>query len=93
MRLTWLPTKFTEEPTIPDNVACYACQLGDHARAKELLALAYERGNAEEIKLMGLDDPDLASLWKSLPNHTSDRSPLEGHVSNAQRLARSSCWC
>jgi predicted Zn-dependent protease len=57
--------RFEEECTIPYNLACYACQLGDHAHAKELLALAYERGDANEIKLMALDDPDLAPLWRS----------------------------
>jgi tetratricopeptide (TPR) repeat protein len=55
--------KFKNEWVIPYNLACYKCQLGDHARAKELLALAYERGDAEEIKLMALDDADLAPLW------------------------------
>jgi hypothetical protein len=32
--------KFTDESVIPYNLACYACQLGEHARAKELLAVA-----------------------------------------------------
>jgi predicted Zn-dependent protease len=55
--------RFKDECIIAYNLACYACQLGDLARAKELLALACDRGDAKEIKLMALDDVDLAPLW------------------------------
>lgn len=58
--------KFKREPLIAYNLACYACQLGNQDRAKELLALAYERGDPKEIKLMALNDPDLGPLWHSL---------------------------
>ena len=61
--------RFTEEWVVPYNLACYGCQLGDHARAGELLALAYERGDAMKIKLMALDDPDLAPLWQPSSKH------------------------
>ncbi len=57
--------KFPDEAIIPYNLGCYACQLGEIKKAKALLSLAFERGDENEIKLIALDDPDLAPLWKT----------------------------
>lgn len=54
--------KFPRHETIAYNLACYACQLGDHEAARRWLANALDAGNAEEIKLRALDDPDLAPM-------------------------------
>jgi hypothetical protein len=51
--------KFPAAWNYPYNLACYACQLGDHKHGGDLLALAFERGDAKPIKLRALDDPDL----------------------------------
>jgi hypothetical protein len=48
---------------IPYNLACYAAQLGDLVAAGDWLAQAFKLGNAKEIKLQALEDPDLAPLW------------------------------
>ncbi len=58
-----IATRFPNEPTIPYNLACYTCQLGRRAEAKEWLAQACRLGDAKEIKLQAMDDPDLAPLW------------------------------
>lgn len=54
--------KFPEVPTIPYNLACCACKLGRMKDASGWLAKAIEVGGRAEIKLMALDDPDLAPL-------------------------------
>ena len=55
--------RFPNEPTIPYNLACYACQLGRLAEARALLKQACAIGNASEWKSQALEDPDLAPLW------------------------------
>lgn len=55
--------QFPKVWTIRYNLACYAAQLGDLTGARGWLALAFKLGNAKEIKLMALDDPDLVPLW------------------------------
>src|SRR5262245_13928258 len=57
-------TKFPRESTIPYNLACYAAQLGRLVEARDWLAQAFQVGNAKELKLQALDDPDLAPLWQ-----------------------------
>lgn len=57
--------KFPEVWTIPYNLACYCCQLGDLIGARDWLAQAFGIGGAKEIKLQALEDPDLAPLWES----------------------------
>lgn len=58
--------KFPEEPTIPYNLACYACQLGQLEQARSWLQAAVKRGSAKKIKTMGLSDPDLEALWPEI---------------------------
>ena len=60
-----LADKFARDATVPYNLACYACQLGRLNEAGEWLQNAYEAGDAKEIKLQALDDPDLAPLWQN----------------------------
>jgi len=54
---------FPEEPTIPYNLACYSCQLGDFVGARDWLAQVYKLDNAQEWKQKALEDPDLKPLW------------------------------
>ena len=57
-------TSFPSDPTIPYNLACYAAQLGRLPEARDWLAQAFRLGNAKELKLRALEDPDLAPLWQ-----------------------------
>ncbi len=58
--------KFPSEWTIPYNLACYACQLGNLPEAKRWLQKALQIEDASKLKLMALDDPDLEPLWKNI---------------------------
>ena len=60
--------KFPADATIPYNLACYACQLGDLVSARDWLAQAFRLGNAKEIRAQASGDPDLAPLWESPEN-------------------------
>jgi tetratricopeptide (TPR) repeat protein len=53
---------FAKEPLIPYNLACYSCQLGDHQEARKWLEIAFGLGDARQLKLMALKDPDLEPL-------------------------------
>ena len=59
--------RFPDEPTIPYNLACYACVLGRVEEARRLLERAIEVSgeHGDEVKLQALDDPDLQRLWAS----------------------------
>jgi len=57
---------FPREQTIAYNLACYECQLGDLNAARSWLEKACALGNANKVKLMALEDPDLKSLWPEL---------------------------
>jgi Flp pilus assembly protein TadD len=56
---------FPGDDMIQYNLACYCAQLGQLNAAKEYLEKSYELGDAQQIKLMALDDEDLKPLWKS----------------------------
>lgn len=58
---------FPDEPTIPYNLACYVCQLGDLPEARRWLKRAFAIGDKKQMKLMALDDADLKPLWKEIP--------------------------
>ncbi len=45
------------------NLACYECQLGNLKEAREWLKQAFNLGDAKQMKLAALDDPDLQPLW------------------------------
>ena len=54
---------FPDDGMIQYNLACYCAQLGQLDAAKEYLGKSYELGDAQQIKLMALDDEDLKPLW------------------------------
>jgi tetratricopeptide (TPR) repeat protein len=58
---------FPSDPTVPYNLACYACQLGQLAEARKLIEEAINRGDKRTIKQMALNDPDLAPLRELIP--------------------------
>jgi Flp pilus assembly protein TadD len=58
--------KFPSEPTIPFNLACYACQLGELEDARRWLREAFKRGDEAVIKGMALADRDLETLWAEI---------------------------
>ena len=63
-----LPTAdtFPEEPTIPYNLACYACQMQDLESARLWLKRAVAIGGTDRIKAMALADPDLEALKEEI---------------------------
>ena len=58
--------KFLEEPIVPYNLACYACQLGDMESARRWFDEAVKRGGKQKMKAMALDDPDLAPMKEEI---------------------------
>jgi tetratricopeptide (TPR) repeat protein len=58
--------KFPEEPIIPYNLSCYACQLGRLDQARQWLQGAVKGAGKEKIKSMALNDDDLAPLWEEI---------------------------
>jgi tetratricopeptide (TPR) repeat protein len=58
--------KFPDEPVIPYNLSCYACQLQQLAEARIWLQRALKVGKKAEIKGMALADADLEPLWDEI---------------------------
>jgi Flp pilus assembly protein TadD len=58
--------KFPGEPIISYNLACYACQLGHLKQARQWLQRAVKVASKEKIKVMALNDDDLAPLWEEI---------------------------
>jgi tetratricopeptide (TPR) repeat protein len=58
--------RFPDDPIMRYNLACYECQLGNLERAKQWLEKAFAIGDAKEMKLAALEDPDLEPLWKEI---------------------------
>jgi Flp pilus assembly protein TadD len=58
--------KFPKEPTIPYNLACYACQMGELDTARQWLVRALAIGGREGMKSMALADPDLEPLRQEI---------------------------
>lgn len=69
--LSGVAGRFPKESTVAYNLACYTCQLGRLGDAGDWLAKAYELGNATEIKLRALKDPDLEPLWRNSDENSS----------------------
>ena len=57
---------FPQEPVIPYNLACYACQLERMADAWQWFQRALKVGNKASLKQMALADPDLKPLWTQI---------------------------
>ncbi|MBI3875785.1 MAG: tetratricopeptide repeat protein [Verrucomicrobia bacterium] len=55
--------RFSEVLTVPYNLACYSCQLGDEPEARRWLHRAVQVGGRNEVKKMALGDTDLRPLW------------------------------
>ena len=56
--------KFADVSTVPYNLACYACQLGDREEALAWLDKAVQLAGRAEIQRMALGDRDLQPLWR-----------------------------
>jgi tetratricopeptide (TPR) repeat protein len=57
---------FPKEPTIPYNLSCYACQMGQLDEARLWLDRAIKVGSKEKIKFMALNDADLEPLREEI---------------------------
>lgn len=55
--------RFPEEPTIPYNMACYACQLGRLEEARLWFSRAVDVGGKVEMQSLALSDSDLEPMW------------------------------
>ncbi len=58
--------KFSDEPTIAYNLACYACQLGQVEECRDWLRRAMKLLGVEKFKEMALNDGDLQPLWDEI---------------------------
>lgn len=58
--------RFPKEPTIPYNLACYACQMDHLEEARKWLQRACTIGDRAAIKTMALADSDLKPLWTEI---------------------------
>jgi hypothetical protein len=58
--------RFPDFSTIPYNLACYTCQLGEFDQARIWLARAIRIRNKDEIQRAALVDPDLKPMWEEI---------------------------
>lgn len=58
--------RFPEETTIPYNLACYACRMGQLETARQWLAEASRRKSRRAIQQIALADADLEPLWPEI---------------------------
>jgi tetratricopeptide (TPR) repeat protein len=58
--------KFPKEPTIPFNLACYACQMRQLDTARDWLQRTMTIGGKARIREMALNDSDLEPLWNEI---------------------------
>ena len=56
---------FSNDWHFHDDTACYACLLGKRQEAEDFLNKAMELGDADEVKLLALEDADLNELWRA----------------------------
>jgi tetratricopeptide (TPR) repeat protein len=61
--------RFPKNETIPYNLACYECQLGNLDAAREWLRRAMKLFSTAELKAQALEDSDLKPLWTEIRNH------------------------
>jgi hypothetical protein len=57
---------FPNEWLFPYHLARYACLAGDWEKTWEWLAVAFGNGNAQKIRALILNDPDLRPFWPQL---------------------------
>jgi tetratricopeptide (TPR) repeat protein len=60
--------KFPLASTVAYNLACYACQLGDLAEARNHFQQALKTGDPRHIRKIALEDSDLQPLWAEIRN-------------------------
>lgn len=58
--------KFPKNETIPYNLACYECQLGEVDAARDWLRRAMKLRHPAALKAQALEDPDLKPLWPEI---------------------------
>ncbi len=58
--------RFPKNETIPYNLACYECQLGNLDEARDWLRRTMKLKNPAELKAQALDDLDLKPLWAEI---------------------------
>lgn len=58
--------RFPVVSTIPYNLACYACRLGNLDEAREWLDRAVRLRSRKEIRAIALEDRDLESMWAEI---------------------------
>lgn len=58
--------RFPKNETIPYNLACYECQLGELAAARDWLRRAMKLRSPAQLKVQALEDPDLKPLWPEI---------------------------
>jgi Flp pilus assembly protein TadD len=58
--------RFPDVSTIPYNLACYACCLGDIEEARRWLERAAQIRDRAEIQTQALTDSDLKALWPEI---------------------------
>jgi len=58
--------RFPKNETIPYNLACYECQLGDVDAARDWLRRAMKLRKPAELKVQALEDPDLKPMWAEI---------------------------
>jgi predicted Zn-dependent protease len=58
--------KFPKEATIPFNLSCYACQIGQLDAARDWLERTVAISGKEKVRAMALNDSDLKPLWDEI---------------------------
>lgn len=58
--------RFPKSQTIPYNLACYECQLGDLAAARDWFRRALQLRNPSALRTQALADIDLKPLWPEI---------------------------
>ena len=58
--------RFPKNETIPYNLACYECQLGDLDAARDWLRRAMNLRKPAELKAQALEDVDLKPMWAEI---------------------------
>jgi predicted Zn-dependent protease len=72
-----LVPKFPRSWIIPYDLACYACQLGKVVEGRRWLRKAFQLGDAKEVKVLALSDPDLKILWPEIQSARWQLTPEE----------------
>ncbi len=60
--------RFLQHKSVPYDLACYACRLGNMEKAKEWFRLVLQGDDLLKWKKEALTDPDLEPLWEHIAN-------------------------